>query len=97
MRMAEEKVCKLKRQQKALYRKLRGRLGERVVSLLLGWLVAAFREKKQFLLSVCHFAVKLLQTRPPDPGRVMGLAWHHLGFEPLSLPMNFGKPLDLSL
>lgn len=59
MRMAEEKVCKLKCNKRLFI----GRLGERVISLLLGWLVAAFREKKQFLLSVCHFAVKLLCTQ----------------------------------
>lgn len=50
----------IKLQQKALYGKLWGRLGERVISLLLGWLVTAFREKKRGFLSFCHFAVKLL-------------------------------------
>lgn len=72
----------IKMQQKALYHKLRGRLGERVIALPLGWLVVAFGEKKQILVSVGCFAVKLLWTPAPRSGDGKGFSRRCSGLVP---------------
>ena len=60
MRMAEEKVCKLKCNKKLFIINYEGDwVRELLPFRWVGWWQLLDR-KNQFLLSVCHFAVKLL-------------------------------------